>query len=125
MNHVENVHQAEYLALKRIDCLLNVAWLQLVPLRLQLHHVMPPVSCCGVLVAGLRVFRRGAAGQADGVMAVAIASLQDRAPTRKPSQACVSAAHDVSSLELKKPVPPAKADCALPSASLGAYFVFC
>eukprot|EP00439_Symbiodinium_sp_Y106_P028381 s2095_g3.t1 len=54
--------QAEYLALKRIDCLLNV-------------------------------LESSAAEQPDKLTA------------------CVSAAHDVSSLELKKPVPPAKADC--------------
>ncbi|OLP93749.1 hypothetical protein AK812_SmicGene24293 [Symbiodinium microadriaticum] len=65
--------KAEYLALKRIDCLLNVAWLHL-------------------------VLESSAAEQPDKLTA------------------CVSAAHDVSSLELKKPVPPAKASCALPSA---------
>lgn len=57
-----NSRQAEYLALKRIDCLLNV-------------------------------LESSAAEQPDKLTA------------------CVSAAHDVSSLELKKPVPPAKASC--------------
>ncbi|CAE7897069.1 unnamed protein product [Symbiodinium necroappetens] len=57
-----NSRQAEYLALKRIDCLLNV-------------------------------LESSAAEQPDKLTA------------------CVSAAHDVSSLELKKPVAPAKASC--------------
>ncbi|CAE7764983.1 unnamed protein product [Symbiodinium sp. CCMP2592] len=59
---VANSRQAEYLALKRIDCLLTV-------------------------------LASSAAEQPDNLTA------------------CVSAAHDVSSLELKKPVQPAKAEC--------------
>ncbi|CAE7786745.1 unnamed protein product [Symbiodinium sp. CCMP2456] len=61
-NELANSRQAEYLALKRIDCLLGVL---------------------------------------------------ESSATEQPDKltACVSATHDTSSLELKKPVPPAKASC--------------